>query len=650
MSFPITALALLVSYRLAALASAAEAWSPLGPSGGDVRSLAADPRDPRIVYLGTADGVLYRSDDAGVRWERLLPGFPSRGMSLDDLVTDRDGALYVAYWEVHGSGGGVARSRDGGRTFMVLEGIAGQGVRALAQAAGDPRVLVAGTLTGVFRSDDGGDTWTRISPEGHEEIRNVNSVAVDPRDPRVVYIGTWHLPWKTTDAGHTWRPVKAGMIDDSDVMTLNLDHRDPDHVFATACSGIYRSANAGASWSRVRGIPSSSRRTRAFAQPKDRPETLFAGTTEGLWRSDDGSATWRLLSGKDLVVNAVLPLPAGPLTSGVVLAGTEGAGVLRSRDGGLTFTASNEGFSSRFIAGLAVGRSGRVLAAVGHDRRHGGVFTQGSGGGWVPLGTGLEGREVLSIAAAGVGGDEVALAGTDDGVFLNAMHCGFWRRLPTRVEGNEVHPRATRLAAATDRLLAAATPGGLLLSRDGGERWERRRLGLAGEVTAVAYSDRPPYRLAAATPLGVFVSDDEGRTFVQVSNGVAGAAIRSLAFLPGDPRVLFATTPVGLLRSEDAGHTWTRQGGGLPLSDITGLAFADGGRRVFASDFRRGSVFSSLDAGLTWAPLSTEGLVGEQVFTLAADGGGRVLAGTMAGGVRAFMAGPATGTAKVGSE
>jgi photosystem II stability/assembly factor-like uncharacterized protein len=612
----------------------------MGPPGGDVRSLAADPRDSRVVYLGTADGVLYRSEDAGLHWAQLAPGFPQRGMSLDDLVVGPDGTLFVGYWEVQGPGGGVARSDDGGHTFTVLSGLPGLGVRALAQAAGAPQVLVAGTLAGVFRSEDAGANWGRISPDDHAEIRNVNSVAIDPRDPRVVYIGTWHLPWKTSDAGATWRPVRTGMIDDSDVMTLNLDQRDPDTVFATACSGIYRSPDAGGRWSRIRGIPSSSRRTRAFAQDQAQPDSFYAGTTEGLWRSDDGSASWRLLTAKDLVVNAVLPLPGG-----VVLLGTDGAGVLRSDDSGRTYAAANDGFSSRFIAGVVASPGGRVMAAIGHDRRHGGVFTPTSDGKWVSLGTGLEGREVLSLAAASEGEDEVVVAGTDQGVFLGAMHCGYWRRLPTRGEGSDPFPRVIHVAAASPRLLAAATSQGLLVSRDGGEAWERRVLGLAAEITAVAFSDREPHLLAAATPLGLFRSDDQGRSFIQVSNGVAGAAIRSLAFLPGDARVLFATTSVGLLRSADTGKTWARHGGGLPLSDITGLAFGSGGV-VFASDFRRGGVYRSDDRGETWTVLSGEGLAGERVYTLAV-GPGRLLAGTAGNGLRALLGLP-TGELPVG--
>jgi photosystem II stability/assembly factor-like uncharacterized protein len=562
-------------------------------------------------------------------------------MSLDDLVVAPDGALLVGFWEVNGSGGGVARSEDGGRSFALLPGLEGQGVRALALAPDDPRVLVAGTLGGVFRSEDGGRSFARISPPGHPEIRNVNSVALDPRDSRVVYVGTWHLPWKTTDAGTTWRPVKTGMIDDSDVMTLNLDRRDPDTVFATACSGIYRSRNAGGLWSRLRGIPSSSRRTRAFAQDPARPELLYAGTTEGLWKSEDGGASWRSFTRKDLVVNAVLLLG-----DGVVLLGTDGAGVLRSHDHGRTFAASNEGFSSRYVAAVSVDpATGRIFAALGHDRRHGGVVTASSSGGpWVALGTGLEGREVLSLVVTGQDEDRVVIAGTDDGLFLYASHCGLWSRLPTVVDGQEAHPRVAHLAAASPRLIAAASSRGLLVSRDGGSTWERKVLGLAAGVAGVAFSPREPPILAAATPLGLFRSDDLGRTFVQVSNGVDGAPVRGLAFLPGDPRVLFATTTAGLLRSSDGGATFSRHGGGLPLSDITGLAFAPDGRTVYASDFQSGGVYRSGDGGQTFSPLDPEGLGGDRVWALAAYSGSteRLLAATAGGGLRELRAPPAS--------
>src|SRR5262245_33337701 len=111
-------------------AAAAESWTPLdAPPGGDVRALAADPRDPRVLYLGTADGVLYRSEDAGARWRRVAPGFPQRGFSLDEIAVTPEGAVVIGYWEVDGNGGGVARSTDSGRTFTLANDVAGQSVR-----------------------------------------------------------------------------------------------------------------------------------------------------------------------------------------------------------------------------------------------------------------------------------------------------------------------------------------------------------------------------------------------------------------------------------------------------------------------------------------------------------------------------------------
>src|SRR4051812_17447252 len=80
----------------------AGSWIPVGAPGGNVRALAPDPRDPERIYLGTADGILYRSTDGGVSWQRQSPGFPLRGCSLDEIVVDPRGTVFVGYWDVHG--------------------------------------------------------------------------------------------------------------------------------------------------------------------------------------------------------------------------------------------------------------------------------------------------------------------------------------------------------------------------------------------------------------------------------------------------------------------------------------------------------------------------------------------------------------------
>jgi photosystem II stability/assembly factor-like uncharacterized protein len=604
----------------------AQTWTPVGPPGGDVRALASDPRRPQFVYLGTADGVLYRSEDGGRRWSRVDPGFPFRGMSLDDIVVDAHGRVVVGYWEVSGSGGGVAVSTDGGRTFAVENGLAGQPVRALAVAPSDPDMIVAGTSTGVFRSRDGGRSWDRISPRDHPEIRNLNSVAVDPLDPEVVYAGTWHLAWKTQDGGRLWRPIHGGMINDSDVMTLNVDRQDASRVYATACSGIYRSVDGGARWVRIQGIPSSSRRTRAFAQDPARPQALFAGTTEGLWASEDGGGSWRALTPLQLVVNAVAVLP-GP----TVVLGTEGAGVLRSEDAGRTWAAANEGFSERLVSRVVFDRErGRVLAGILGDRRHGGVFAApAAGGAWERLGAGLDGREVLSLALQGAS----VLAATDGGLF--ALEGERWTRLPMVVRGIDPRPRIDDVAVLPSGVLVVATPRGLLRSADGGRTWEHPALAPAAAATALAASARERDMVLAATSLGLFRSRNAATAWERVSLPFADSPVRALLLLPGKEDVVFAATARGLFRSGDGGRSWSRRGGGLPYSYIAGLAADPSGRAVYASDFAHGGIFRSEDEGLTWSRLPTKGLTSDRAWSLASDPSapGALLAATASGGL-----------------
>ncbi len=624
-----------------AVPASAQTWVPMGPTGGDVRALATDPRDHDHVFLGTADGVVYLSRDGGRGWQRSAPGFPKRGMSLDNLLVDEHGRVFVGYWEVEGAGGGVARSTDGGHSFVPLAGIEGESVRALASAPSNPDVLVAGTLSGVFRSEDAGDSWDRISPAGHPEIRNVESVAIDPLDPRILYAGTWHLPWKSQDAGRSWRRIHAGMIDDSDVFTMTVDRRDPRTVYATACSGIYRSKDAAGRWTRMRGIPSSSRRTRAFAQDARRPTTLYAGTTEGLFLSDDDAASWRLVTSKQLVVNAVVTTGDG------VLLGTDAAGILRSEDGGRSFAASNDGFAEHLVSRLLFA-GGRLVAGIMGDRQHSGVLVAaGPQGPWTKLGEGLEGREVLAIASAG---DEV-LAGTDDGVFLSVAHCGQWRRLNVLENGIDLHPRASDVTASPDgQLLLAATNRGVLRSGDAGATWQRLRLGLAEAATAVALSPRDPRLVLATTALGVYRSQDAGSSWQLLAQGVGTGEIRALRFLPADDRIVLAATRGGLLRSADGGRFWDRRGAGLPLSDIAGLDFGEDPRTVFASDFRNGGLYVSRDAGASWTAFTTDGLLSPRVFAVAADPKtpGRLFAGASSGGLHVLDPPPAAPTAAGG--
>ena len=142
--------------------------------------------------------------------------------------------------------------------------------------------------------------------QNHADIKNIESIAVDPKDLNKIYAGTWHLAWKTADGGVTWQQIKKGMIDDSDVFSVIVDHSNPSIVFASACSGIYKSETAGGLFSKIQGIPFSARRTRVLKQDPTNENIVYAGTTSKASRkSSHLGKTWKRTSNPEIVVNDV---------------------------------------------------------------------------------------------------------------------------------------------------------------------------------------------------------------------------------------------------------------------------------------------------------------------------------------------------------
>jgi hypothetical protein len=156
----------LIGLLLIAAGARAQTWKPLGPPGGDVHSLAMDPSHPGKIFLGTADGHIFGSQDDGEHWTLLGRAGTRQDAVITAIVVDPRNANVLfasARMQDPAAGGGIFRSSDGGRSWRT-SGLEGQAVRALAMAPSDADILVAGTLDGVYRSNDDGKTWNRISP------------------------------------------------------------------------------------------------------------------------------------------------------------------------------------------------------------------------------------------------------------------------------------------------------------------------------------------------------------------------------------------------------------------------------------------------------------------------------------------------------
>ncbi len=576
---------------LLSFSASAQTWRQVGPSGGDVQSLAAAPGSTRTLFLGTSDGHVFGSRDGGEHWELLgRIGEHHDDVIMSMLVDVRSAnTLYATSWTLSSHGGGVYRSNDAGHTWQLI-GLEGLVVRAIAQAPSNPDILVAGATDGVFRSEDSGKHWVRISPEKHEDLRNFDSIAINPRDPNTIYAGTYHLPWKTVDGGKNWNPVHQGMVDDSDVMSITIDQNNAAHVFASACSGIYQSADGGANWTKFKGIPNDSRRTVHILQDPKRPMTVYAATTTGLWKTADGGAAWRLITPASW---SILSMVIDPENSDRLILGTERLGVQLSGDGGQTYQASNQGFSHRRIVDAAVDPTHPERALVVLTSSFEPLLeTNDAGRTWTPLATGLKfgpPRHVFAspdgwFAAPGPGGLLRYDASKRSWVPVNQI--------------NEKMPSAAARSAAS--LKKASTQG----AKAAAPAVVKSTVPFRAKVNDMAFGNSAWY---AATEDGLMVSRDHGLNWSNVSlpsaqpsataaSSVTTASIRAVRTGNGNSYV-WALTSRQLEVSGDGGKTWISRS--LPFEPRGSLHLqpSDENTVVLASDH---GVFVSRDSGESW--------------------------------------------------
>lgn len=626
---------LVLAAALLLSAAAVAQWIPIGPDGGDVRSLAADPRQPDRIYLGTSAGQMFVSQDNGNSWTRLAHLGEGNDYVLDHIVVDPSNprVLYVAAWSVEDNGGDVFRSDDSGETWHALPGMHGKSIRAFAMSADDSRILVAGALDGVYRSFDAGATWQRVSPPHHAEIKNIESVAIDPRDPDIIYAGTWHLPWKTSNGGKAWQNIKRGVIDDSDVFSIIVDRADPSHIYLSACSGIYVSNNGGVQFHKVQGIPFSARRTRVLRQDPVNPAVVYAGTTEGLWKTTDSGRNWTRATASNLIINDVLVDQRSP---DHVLLATDRGGVLASNDGAATFSASSRGFAHRQVSSVIASRqdANTLYAGVVNDKEFGGAFISHDGGTqWQQMSSGLEGRDVFCISEAASG---ELLAGTNQGVFQYSTKLERWEPANLILTAKELDkPRPVKttnkshgdfvvrtewvksqLSARVAQIVTAslrwyaATSDGLYASLDHGRSWH-----LATGVPAKSFVavDARGYQAIAATASSAYLSTD-GSTFQQVKLPAYVTAISGVALADKQRWVI---TREGAIVSNDMGKTWEHVIAGS--HNLTYISYDGAGSRVLG--VAGNTMFESRDGGRTWSPL-TAGKFNMRALAVA---GGRLL-------------------------
>ena len=303
-------------------------WRDIGPfRGGRSTASTGITDDDQVYYMGTTGGGLWKTEDAGISWQNISDGF---------FNTSSVGAVAVSESDNN----------------IVLVGMGESPVRGVMTSSGD----------GVYKSVDGGDTWTHL---GLENTKHISQVRIHPSDPDIIYVSAQGSPYagtedrgiyRTYDGGKNWEKVlyvdaNSGAVD------LAMDYNNPRILYACFLgssevtvvrkkwgegSGIWKSTDGGDTWKKLdQGLPKSVMGKIGVTVSRANPKLVYAiieSEEGGLYRSDDAGESWRLVN-DERVLRArswyYMHIYADPSDENVVY--VLNAPMMKSIDGGKTF-------------------------------------------------------------------------------------------------------------------------------------------------------------------------------------------------------------------------------------------------------------------------------------------------------------------------
>lgn len=581
-------------------------WTDLGgPGGCSIQALAANGS---YLFAGTAFGVFVSTDEGGTWAAAGEVGSAALGNASV-------GRLYASGSDIFAlASRGVLISRDSGASWES----------ANTGLPDDPEVLcfleVESVLYcglydgGIYRSTDRGAHWMPAGA-GLPEDSEVSSLAAMGE---VLYAGFEYDQgiYRSGDDGVTWAPLDPQLPDEAYARFLVVNGRRL--LAGTSGDGIFMIEEGGTAWTKIEADWDED--GEIYFLTSNGPG-LLVNIEDKAYLSMDGGTIWKEIevgSSPDGVSISCFAA-SGPR----LFVGTDGSGLFRSDDLGMTWIPVNAGFPSRADI-TALARMGPDLfAATGEWGKSGSVYVRSEGGaGWEAAGLTLpEETDISCLAAVGTG----LLAGTERGIFLSEDRGRTW----SLVTPEPHDPPSVNCFAVDGLRILAGTTDGILLSTDRGRTW-------------VSVFPQPEYsegvvcfvRVGAALFAGgfrsVLVSRDRGETWKQANSGLPkGASCVSLVSngkvivagitppedekdrefdAEGDPIIEIPDYPkYALFVSGDEGRSWTAGNTGLSEPFKVSCLAASGSSFVAALEgyyLKAGrhclGLFLSTDGGRSW--------------------------------------------------
>ena len=616
-------------------------WRLIGPfRGGRTVAVSGIPGNGTTFFFGAVDGGVWKTSNAGVTWEPLFDGQPVASIGALAVAPTNPQVIYAGTGESDirtdmASGDGVYHTTDGGKTWANVGLRETRQISRIVVDPKDPDVVYVGALghaygpnpeRGVYKSTDGGKTWSHVLDQGPEI--GVSDLAIAASKPEILLAGTWQAhrpPWsvyapleggksglyRTTDGGSNWTHLTGNGLPDGNWgrvgVTVSADGRRVYALIdAGKKSGLYRSNDGGDTWTLANDDARLTSRSWYFNQPTIDPNNadVVYVPNVALYRLDEG--------GKKLTI--VRGAPGGddyhqlwidPANSArMVLATDQGTSV--SVDGGATWSSwFNQPIGQFYhvttdndFPYAVYGAQQDSGSAAVYSRTDHGHITQTD---WFLVGGGESGWIVVDPDDQNI----LYATGAYGGVSRYDRRTSFSQDIspwPLPMWGTEIDGRKYRMPWTPMLVMSAAGNKALYLgtqyvmkTTDGGLHWEKISPDLTGAATPAGEKPATPPTLQNAKERGFGV-------------------VYSIAPSPLKADVLWAGSDTGLLHlTTDGGKTWnnvTPKG----LGDWDKIAMIEASHFDAATahaavdrhrlDDRAPYLYRTRDYGKTWQPIA----------------------------------------------
>lgn len=524
-------------------AVAAANWVALGPSGwnrtsgwnpgtGRLTHVAIHPSNEQIIYVCSPGGGIWKTINGGTNWIPLTDN-NSTWMNVFALTIDplNQNTVYAGMT----SNVGIIKSTDAGTTWVPAGPGPSGTVRKILVHPTSTNIVFAAATNGIWRSTNGGSSWTQVHTGGKEDIE------FKPGDVNIMY-ATGNDVYRSIDNGVSWTQVTAGQGITAVGRTLvAVSPADANVVYAVQASGstfgrLYKSTDAGLSFvTTVVGNPASG--TNYFGYESN-------GTGTG------GQATYDMA------------LDISPVNANDVYI----AGIIcwRSINGGTSFTPLTEWFLPNSLGYNHADVHGLYwVNSTLYSLSDGGIYkSTDNGDNWTDLSPGLNIRQFYRIANSQTNAN-VITGGAQDNGSVARQASGIWVDW-LGADGME------GLVSPTDHLKIWGTSqgGALYRSLNGGNSYSGLGQPSSGQWVTPLWIHPSNETILYGGWTGVYKSTNSGSSWTNISGGTITTTLADLAVAPSNPNYIYASNGAALYVTTNDGANWVTRTAPAVINDI----------------------------------------------------------------------------------